>query len=157
MVPNRASGKPPSWRRGPYPGLVPRRGNWHLAVLATAVALLGWGADCGPREARVDCDEQFDAALWKRITTGRARYDESWERDRRRLARKVVKCGVVRRASRSRARELLGATDPERHGHIESWTYRLGPDWLGVDSDILVVEIDRRRNRVRGNAEIGSN
>jgi hypothetical protein len=99
-----------------------------LLTAAGAVAVAGSGD-----ERRVDCDAyRFSSAEW-RDTAGRPSPAE-------RQARALVDCRLLVGRSRAEVREMLGAPS---EADQEGFAYEVGEDALGIDSNVLDVQVQR--------------
>lgn len=120
--------------------------------VALALALIGCGSsddtESEPARARpAQSCADFDGAQWRHITGDRVAHDERYHRERRALARMIVRCRVIARASRRTVARMLGRPPrDQRFGDREGeiWEYYIAPDSLGIDSELLSVGFDER-------------
>ena len=102
---------------------------------------------------RLDCDETPDWAAWRETTNTDGGPDPEKGEDRRRdAARELIRCRSLHGRHRRSVRRLLGK--PARHspavrGDHTFYSYYLGPDWLGLDSEWLSIEFDGEGRVIR--------
>ena len=111
-----------------------------VAVTALLAGALATGYTIVDRPDR--CEGEFDAARWKAIAS---EDDDDNEGERRALADDLVDCGRLVGRTKDEVARLAGRPVRDRRSgprNRESWFYRLGPDGLQLDEDVLVVQFN---------------
>ena len=120
--------------------------------IGVAVALFRYGDS-------LDCRDEPDWDAWREtsptdssIESEEGEEGEEGEDRRRGAAGEIRHCRSLEGRSRREVRRLLGTpgeSSPADRGDHTFYSYYLGPDWLGLDSEWLGVEFDGRGRVVR--------
>ena len=101
----------------------------------------------------LDCRGEPDWGAWRETAPSDAAFGaEKGEGRRRDAAGELRHCRSLQGRDRREVRRLLGKpgeTSPAVRGDHTFYSYYLGPDWLGLDSEWLGVEFDGRGRVVR--------
>jgi hypothetical protein len=108
------------------------------AALAAASVVM---AACGDDRASTACDGPFDSARWKHVTAEQRSFDDRYEAERRRMADQLARCRLLVGRSKEEAARLIGRPRDRWGGpyNRETWHFRLGPDSLALDSNLMSV------------------
>lgn len=108
------------------------------AALAAASVVM---AACGDDRASTACDGPFDSARWKHVTAEQRGFDDRYEPERRRMADQLSWCRLLVGMSKEDAARMIGRPRNRWGGpyNRETWHFRLGPDSLQLDSDLMSV------------------
>jgi len=116
-----------------------------IAVAGTSAAAAFSGS---LRVAEIDCRWfRFDSATWRSDAAIDVE-DYSNSTKRQRITESLIRCRTLHGMSKARVRQLLGPANGGRP-RGNSWSYLIGPDAWGIDSENLTVEFSGERGRVR--------
>lgn len=100
------------------------------------------------RAAEIDCRWfRFDPGTWRRDAASEVE-DYSGSTKCQRISETLIRCRTLHGMSKARVRKLLGPANGGRP-QGNSWSYLIGPDAWGIDSENLSVEFSEERGRVR--------